>query len=50
MTLIAFIFQIIGMATTVFLVAMGIGLGLRLGLGRPDYRRPDQRKDKGVPF
>lgn len=49
MTLMAFIFQILGMGTAVFLVAMGIGLGLRIGLGRP-VRSPDERKDKGRPF
>ena len=50
--MLAFIFQILGMATAVFLVAMGIGLGLRLGMGRP-ARSPtelERRKDLGRPF
>lgn len=51
MTLIAFIFQILGMFAAVFLASIGVGFGLRLGLGKPLSRTElERRKDLGKPF
>ncbi len=50
MTIMQLFFQLMGILATSFILCVGIGIGLRFGLGTPS-RLADQRKDQGgLPF